>query len=134
MINGVSYYMFFGGGAGVEFGDIAIASAAFFVISVFLYMLVPNTIVFRYFDIGFIISVLVAGLIVGVMYAHELVDERVKSIAKILVLSAVLLALFTVGMVLTEAREQIVLNWVVGGPFAFIGLYVGPMFRKPKIS
>jgi len=134
MINDVSYQIFFGGGDGVEFGDIAIASAAFFVISVFFYMLFPNTIVFNYIDIGFIISVLVAGLIVGIMYAHKLVDERVKSIAKILVLSAVLFALFTVGMVLTEAREQIVLSWVVGGPFAFIGLYVGSMLRKPKRS
>ena len=134
MINDVSYHIFFGGGGSVEFGDIAIASATFFVISVFLYMLLPNTIIFNYIDMGFIISVLVAGLIVSIMYAHKLVDQRVKSIAKILVLSAVLIALFTVGMVLTDAREQIVLSWFVGGPFAFIGLYVGSMLRKPKRS
>jgi hypothetical protein len=29
---------------------------------------------------------------------------------------------------------QIVLSWVVGGPFAFIGLYAGSMLRKPQKS
>jgi len=85
--------------------------------------------------------------------------EKAKSIAKILVLSAVLLAFFTVGMTFMDwdtyaeagaghpglastadeflpgipywATIEIVLSWVIGGPFAFVGLYVGSMLRKP---
>ena len=144
----------------MEFGDAAFASATFFVISIFLYLLPPIAIIFQFIDVSFIVSVLVAGLIVGVIYAHKLVTGKVKSIAKILVLSAVLLAFFTVGMTFLDwdtyvaagtghpglaenAAEfllgmpywitiQIVLSWVVGGPFAFIGLYAGSMLRKPK--
>jgi len=146
----------------VEFGDIVIATATFFVISVLFYLMPPIATIFQYVNVSFILSVLVAGLIVGVIYAHKLVTKRIKSIAKILILSAVLLAFFTASMIFTDwntyveagaghpglastAAEfllgmpywtamQIVLSWAVGGPFAFIGLYVGSMLRKPKKS
>ena len=102
---------------------------------------------------------LVAGLIVGIIYAHKSGTEKAKLIAKILVLSAVFLAFFTAGMtfmdwdtyaeagaghpgIASTADEfllgipwttiEIVLSWVIGGPFAFVGLYVGSMLRKPK--
>jgi len=144
----------------LEFGDIVIATATFFVVSVLFYLLPPIAIIFQYIDVSFIISVLVSGLLVGAIYAHKLVTQKIKSIAKILVMSAVLLAFFTVGMTFidwntyveagtghpglaTTAAEfllgmpywtamQIVLSWVLGGPFAFIGLYAGSLLRKPK--
>jgi len=146
----------------VEFGDTAIATATFFVISIFFYLMPPIYMIFQYIDVSFIISVLVSGLVVGVIYAHKLGTEKVKSIVKILVLSAVLLAFFNLGMTFTDwntyaqaavghpgtaatADEflqlmpywttiEIVLGWVIGGPFAFVGLYLGSMVRKSKAS
>jgi len=143
----------------VEFGDIILSSATFFVISVFLYLLPPFGIIFQYASVSYIISVLFAGIIVGVMYAHKLVDEKIKSTLKIMVVSAVLLAFFTASITFTDwdtyqaaganhpdavtsAAEfliqvpywtvfQIVIEWLVGGPFAFVGIYVGSLLRKP---
>lgn len=120
----------------------------------------PIAFIFQYVNVGFIISVLVAGLIVGVVYAHKLGDKKIKSIAKILVLSGVALAFFTTTITFTDwntyiqaggshpglaetAAEfivempywtvmQIVVSWAVGGPFAFIGLYIGSLLRKFK--
>jgi len=93
------------------------------------------------------------------MYAHKLVDEKIKSTLKIMVVSAVLLAFFTASITFTDwdtyqaaganhpdavtsAAEfliqvpywtvfQIVIEWLVGGPFAFVGIYVGSLLRKP---
>jgi hypothetical protein len=143
----------------VEFGDIVLASATFFVVTVFLYLLPSFGEIFQYANITYIISVLVAGIIVGIMYAHKLVDDKIKSIFKILVVCAVLLAFFTAILtftdwdtyqaaganhpdVVTSAEEfllqvpywtvfQIVIEWLVGGPFAFVGIYVGSMLKKP---
>ena len=142
----------------MEFGDIVLASATFFVVTVFLYLLPSFGVIFQYASITYIISVLIAGIIVGVMYAHKLTDSKIKSIFKILVVSAVLLAFFIASItftdwdtyqaaganhpdVVTSAEEfllqvpywtvfQIVIEWLVGGPFAFIGLYVGSLLRK----
>ena len=144
----------------MEFGDIALAAAVFFVVSVFFYLMPPIAVIFQYISVSFILSVLVAGLITGFTYAHKIADKRIKSIAKILALSAVALAFFTTTMTFTDystyvaaganhpgsvstAAEfllampywmaiQIVVGWLVGGPFAFIGLYAGSMLRMPK--
>jgi len=144
----------------MEFGDIVLATAVFFVISIFFYLMPPIVVIFEYVSISFILSVLVAGVIAGFTYAHKIADKRIKSIAKILALSAVVLAFFTATMTFTDwdtyvaagathpgsvssaadfllampywMAVQIVLEWLVGGPFAFIGLYVGSMLRKPK--
>jgi hypothetical protein len=150
------------GGERVEFGDTAFATATFFVISIFFYLMPPIFMIFQYIDVSLIISVFVAGLIVGAIYAHKLGNEKVKSVLKILVLSAVLLAFFNVGMTFTDwntytqaaaghpniattadeflqlmpywTTVEIVLGWVIGGPFAFLGLYLGSMVRKSKTS
>jgi flagellar biosynthesis protein FlhB len=142
----------------VEFGDIVLASATFFVVTVLFYLLPPFGIIFQYTSVSFVLSVLAAGLIVGFMYAHKLTVEKIKSIFKILAVSAVLLAFFTASMTFTDwttyqaaggshpeavttAEEfllqvpywtvsQIVIEWLVGGPFAFIGLYAGSLTRK----
>ena len=146
----------------MEFGDIVLATAVFFVISVFFYLMPPIAIVFQYVSVSFVLSVLIAGLIAGFTYAHKIADKRIKSIAKILALSAVTLAFFTATMTFTDWNTyaaagathpgsvstaadfllampywtaiQIALEWLVGGPFAFIGLYAGSMLRKPKTS
>lgn len=143
----------------MEFGDIVLAAATFFVVTVFLYLLPPFVVIFQYTTVTYIISVLIAGVIVGIMYAHKLSTETVKSIFKILAVSAVLLAYFTAAITFTDwgtyqaaganhpgavdtAEEfliqmpywtvfQIVVEWLVGGPFAFIGLYLGSLLRKP---
>ena len=142
----------------MDFGDTIFATATFFVVSLFFYLLPPIAVIFQYVSVSFILSVMVAGLIVGVMYAHKLSDERIKSIAKILVLCGVVLAFFTVSLTFTDwgtyqaaganhpgsvtnaedfllempywVAIQIVLEWVIGGPFAFIGVYVGSMLRR----
>ena len=142
----------------MEFGDIALASATFFVVTVFLYLLPPLGVIFQYASVSYIISVFFAGIIVGVMYAHKLEKQKIKSILKIMVVSAVLLAFFTASITFTEwdtyqaaganhpdvvtsAVEfllqvpywtvfQIVIEWLIGGPFAFVGIYVGSILRK----
>ncbi|MCW4034169.1 MAG: hypothetical protein NWF03_02265, partial [Candidatus Bathyarchaeota archaeon] len=86
----------------MDFGDTVFATATFFVVSLFFYLLPPIAVIFQYVSVSFILSVMVAGLIVGVMYAHKLSDERIKSIAKILVLSGVVLAFFTVSLTFTD--------------------------------
>ena len=146
----------------MEFGDIALATAVFFVLSVLFYLMPPIAVIFQYVSVSFILSVLVAGLVAGFTYGHKIADQRIKSIAKILALSAVVLAFFAANMnfldwttyqaagadhpgVVATADEfllmmpyvtvlQIVLSWIVGGPFAFIGLYAGSMLRKHKKS
>ena len=142
----------------MEFGDTVLASATFFVVTVMLYLLPPCGVIFQYASVSYILSVMFAGIIVGIMYAHKLVDEKIKSIFKILLVSAVLLAFFTASLTFTDwdtyqaaganhrdgvttAEEfllqvphwtvfQIVIEWVVGGPFAFIGVYVGSLLKK----
>ena len=142
----------------MEFGDTVLASATFFVITVFLYLLPPFGVIFQYASVSYIISVLFAGMIVGVMYAHKLADEKIKSILKVMVVSAVTLAFFTASLTFTDwgtyqaaganhpdgvttAEEfllqvpywtvfQIVVEWLVGGPFAFVGMYMGSILRK----
>ncbi len=86
----------------MEFGDTVLASATFFVVAVFLYLLPPFGVIFQYTSVSYIISVLFAGIIVGVMYAHKLADEKIKSTLKIMVVSAVLLAFFTASITFTD--------------------------------
>ncbi len=144
----------------MEFGDAVFAAAVFFIVSLLFYLMPPIAVIFQYVSISFILSVLVAGVIAGYTYGHKMGDNRIKSVAKILVLSAVVLAFFTAILTfkdwgtyvaaganhpeaVTSAADfilampywvalQIVLSWAIGGPFAFIGLYVGSTLRKPK--
>ena len=137
----------------MEFGDLVLAAAVFFVISMFFYLIPPIAVIFQYTNVSFLLSVFVAGLVTGAIYSHKIMDDRLKSIVKILVLSAVVLAFFTAimtfkdwhtyvaaganhpGFVETAAEFLILLpywtavgiciEWVIGAPFAFVGLYVG---------
>jgi len=134
----------------VDFGDIVLALATFFVVNVFLYLLPPFGVIFQYTSVSYFVSVFFAGLIVGVMCAHKLADEKIKSIFKVLAVSAVLLAFFTASLTFTDwdtyqaaganrpygitrAEDfllqvpywtvfQLVIEWIVGGLFAFIGM------------
>ena len=146
----------------MDFGDLVLATAVFFVVSIIFYLMPPIAVIFQYVSVSFILSVLIAGLVAGFFYGHKMADKRIKSIAKILVLSGVVLAFFTAAITfhdwgtylaagadhpgaVSTADEfvlmmpywtvlQIVLSWIVGGPFAFIGLYAGSILRKPKAS
>ena len=146
----------------MEFGDLVLATSVFFVISMFFYLMPPIFVIFQYASVSFLLSVFIAGLVTGVVYGHKLIEKRFKSIMKILVLSAVLLAFFTATMTFKDwntyvaagashpgsvesAEEFLVLlpywiaveiciEWLVGGPFALAGLYSGSKFRKPKAN
>jgi hypothetical protein len=144
----------------MEFGDFVFATAVFFVISMFFYLIPPIAVIFQYTTVSFLLSVFIAGLVTGVIYGHKIKDSKLKSILKILVLSAVLLAFFTAIMTFKDwntylaaganhpefvetAEEFLILlpywiavevciEWVIGGPFAFVGLFIGSKVREMK--
>lgn len=146
----------------MEFGDLVLASAVFFVVSMFFFLMPPIIVIFQYTSVSFLLSVLIAGLVTGLIYGHKMIENRLKSIVKILVLSAVILAFFTAIMTFKDwntylaagvnhpgsvqtAEEfliqlpywtavEICIEWVVGGPFALVGLYIGSKVRGSKTS
>jgi hypothetical protein len=117
---------------GLKFGDVVTAVASLTVIYILLHtvllaVLVP---VNSYWapDVAGLVSVLLASLIVGYVFAVKIHEEwRIGAIGRIVVLSTVVLA-FTRTLLLTEML--VVLDVVIDLVFGFIGLYVSSMRNK----
>ena len=142
----------------MDFGDTVYATATVVVISVLLF--VPMDLVFglELWFVGRAVSVFIAGLIAGLIYAGKLADARLVSIAKVIVLGAIVIMFLTFGILsvatfhdvsseanpvdtwttlqwaslMTYAFRQIFFYVVLLDSVAFIGLYAGSMLRKPK--
>jgi uncharacterized SAM-binding protein YcdF (DUF218 family) len=86
----------------VEFGDTVYATATVVAISILL--IVPMDMVFglELWLVGRVIAVLIAGLITGLIFAGKLAEARVVSIAKIMVLAAIVIMFIVVGMMGAE--------------------------------
>jgi hypothetical protein len=150
----------------LKFGDVVTAVASLVVIaalldSVLLAVFIPM-ISHAGFDVAGILSILVASLIVGYLFALKIQEEsRVRAIGSIVVLSAVVLMFFVMALLadplvspaIKDALSSIFstggwtnYDWAVGTlavvamnvvyalVFGFIGLYAGSMLRKPKKS
>jgi len=156
----------------LKFGDVvmAVATAAviFVLISFLLDMaLFPAIGYYWGLNVGFIVSIFLATLIIGYIFAAQIWEARMKAIAKITILAAVLM-MFTVVIEVaalgtywtTWVHEtyldsnpganpsvfdwyaigsmylgsQVVLNVVIVLVLAFIGLYIGSMFKRPAKS
>jgi len=112
-------------------------------------------------NVGAIVSILLTALIVGYVFAGKIWESRMEAIAKITVLSAVLMAFFVTmtlaatdwPAVVREAYEgathtafewhvieqvallaQIFLNVIIVIVLGFIGLYIGSMLKRPEKS
>lgn len=84
----------------MEFGDTVYALATVSTISILLF--VPMDMVFG-LDLwiaGRLIAVLIAALITGLIFARKLAEERIVSIAKIMVLAAVLIMFLELGLLI----------------------------------
>jgi MFS family permease len=142
----------------VDFGDTVYATAAVVVISMLLF--VPMDLVFglELWLVGRGVSVFIAALVVGLVFAGKLADKRIVSIAKIIVLGAVVVMFLTFGILnaatfhdvsseanpvdtwttlqwaslMTYAFRQVFFHVVLLDSVAFVGLYVGSMLGKPK--
>ena len=81
----------------MDFGDTVYATATVSTISVLLF--VPLDIVFGMdlYLVGRLLSVLIAALITGVIFAGKLADAKILSIAKIMVLAAVVIIFVEIG-------------------------------------
>jgi hypothetical protein len=142
----------------VDFGDTVYATATVVVISVLLF--VPMDLVFglELWFVGRAVSVFIAALIAGLIYAGKLADARIVSIAKVIVLGAIVIMFLTFGILsiatvhdfsseanpvdtwttlqwaslMTYTFRQIFFYVVLLDSVAFMGLYAGSMLRKPK--
>ena len=111
-----------------------------------------------------IVGSLIAGLIVGLIFAGKIAKDRIKSIARIVILGIVVLSFWTLAIngaytdytayqessvghvgAYTTAWEwmsqmsyflmaRVLLGVAISAPLWFIGLYVGSMLSKPKTS
>ena len=142
----------------MDFGDTVYATATVVVISVLLF--VPMDLVFglELWFVGRAVSVFIAALIAGLIYAGKLADARIVSIAKVIVLGAIVIMFLTFGILsiatvhdfsseanpvdtwttlqwaslMTYTFRQIFFYVVLLDSVAFMGLYAGSMLRKPK--
>ena len=82
----------------MDFGDTVYATATVSAISVLLF--VPMDMVFGtdLYLVGRFLSVLIAALITGVIFAGKLADAKVLSIAKVLVLATVVIMFVEIGI------------------------------------
>ena len=82
----------------MDFGDTVYATAAVVVISVLLF--VPMDLVFgvELWFVGRAVSVFIAALVVGLVFARKLADRRTVSIAKIILLGAIVIMFLTFGI------------------------------------
>jgi hypothetical protein len=144
----------------VEFSDTVYAMAT--VVTISLLLFVPMDMVFGLdlWLVGRAISVLIAAFITGLIFARPLAEARVISIAKILVLGAVVLIFLTFGTLslatfkdvsseanpvdtwtnlqwadlMTYAFKQIFFYIVLMDALAFVWIYIGSLLRKPAKS
>jgi hypothetical protein len=152
----------------LKFGDVVMAVATAAVIMVLISFLLDIALVpaIGYYwgiNVGFIVSFFLASLITGYIFAAQIWEARMKAIAKITVLAAVLI-MFTVVIQVAALGtywttwvhqtyldanpganpstfdwyaiasmylgSQVVLNVVLVLVLAFIGLYIGSMFKR----
>jgi hypothetical protein len=153
-----------GGGERLKFSDVVTAVASLVVVDTLL-----NSVLLAVFvpvmsaggtDVAFIISFLVASLIVGYVFALKIQEEsRRGAIGSIVVLSTVVVMLAVIAFIASPLASPAVkeslnsmfntsgwtnydwfdaafmvvaLNMVYALVFSFIGLYAGSMLRKPK--
>jgi hypothetical protein len=121
----------FKGGEKVEFGDEVIAASSLFVLSLFLFLILPFFEVSYALTVGWVLSVLISALIVGFMFAKKMAAARIKSSVDVVVLIIVVTAFFNLYMAGPDL-QSLAIGAVVRGVFSFIGLYAGSMLRKPK--
>ena len=159
----------------MKFGDVVMAVATAAVIMVLISFLLDMVLVqaMGYYwglNVGAIISIFLATLITGYIFAGKIWEARMKAVAKITILAAALMML----TVVTEAAAlgtywttwvhdtyinanpdalvhppstsdwyaigsmylgiQVVVNVVIVLVLAFVGLYIGSMFRRPAKS
>lgn len=144
----------------MNFEDVAYAVSALFVF--YLLITVPINILMSYMNpemrviLGTVLSGLIPSLLVGLVFARKIVNDKLQSIAKILVVVAVLIGLFLpniVGFVdwsiyhagnpnismqgndfmlfmSGQTFTYIALNLLFLMPAMLIGLFVGLSFRK----
>jgi hypothetical protein len=156
----------------LKFGDVVMAvatAAVIFVLIAFLldWVLISAVGYFWGMNVGAIISIFLATLITGYIFAAQIWEARMKAIAKITILAAALM-MFTVivevaalgtywaawvnetyldanpganpsafdwyGIASSYLGSQVVLNVVLVLVLAFIGLYIGSMFKRPAKS
>jgi hypothetical protein len=157
------------GGDRLKFGDVVMAVATATVVMVLIqfllgWILVPTMGYYWGFNVDAIISVFLAALITGYIFAGKIWESRMKAIAKITILAAFVM-MFTVVMETaalgvrwdawvqeaytgtppssafewyaveaTFLGSQIVLNMVIVLVLGFIGLYIGSMLKRPAKS
>jgi hypothetical protein len=153
----------------LKFGDVVMAVATAAVIMVLIqfllgWILVPAMGYFWGINVDAIISIFLATLITGYVFAAKIWESRIKAIAKITILGAAFMMLIAVmqvaalsgdwtawvkasytGTTPSSASEwyavesmylssQVVLNVVLVLVLAFIGLYIGSMLKRPAKS
>jgi hypothetical protein len=149
----------------LKFGDVVTAVASLVVISILydsalLAVSVPMIMIRWGTVVAGILSILVASLIVGYLFAVKIQEEsRGGAIGSIVVLSTVVLTFFTMALLanplaspaIKESLDSmfstsgwtnydwfvamvmvVALEAVIALVFGFIGLYAGSMLRKPK--
>jgi hypothetical protein len=159
----------------MKFGDVVMAVATWAVIMILITFLLDIVLVqavgyYLGLNIGSIISVFLAALITGYIFAGKIWEARMKAIAKITILAASLMMFavvmevaalgtfwkewvhdayidanpdalvhlpskfdwFAIGSIYLGV--QVVVNVVIVLVLAFIGLYVGSMFKRPAKS
>lgn len=149
----------------MKFGDVVTAVASLVVISILydsalLAVSVPMIMIRWGTVVAGILSILVASLIVGYLFAVKIQEEsRRGAIGRIVVLSTVVLTFFTMALLanplaspaIKESLDSmfstsgwtnydwfvvmvmvVALEAVIALVFGFIGLYAGLMLRKPK--
>jgi hypothetical protein len=149
----------------LKFGDVVTAVASLVVISILydsalLAVSVPMIMIRWGTVVAGILSILVASLIVGYLFAVKIQEEsRRGAIGRIVVLSTVVLTFFTMALLanplaspaIKESLDSmfstsgwtnydwfvvmvmvVALEAVIALVFGFIGLYAGLMLRKPK--
>ena len=149
----------------MKFGDVVTAVASLVVISILydsalLAVSVPMIMIRWGTVVAGILSILVASLIVGYLFAVKIQEEsRRGAIGSIVVLSTVVLTFFTMALLanplaspaIKESLDSmfstsgwtnydwfvamvmvVALEAVIALVFGFIGLYAGSMLRKPK--
>jgi hypothetical protein len=156
----------------LKFGDAVLAVATATVIMVLIsflldWILISTISYYWAMNVGAIISIFLATLITGYIFAGKIWENRMKTIAKITILAAALM-MFTVVMEVAALENdwstwvhntyldanpgaipsasdwyaiesmylgsQVVLNVVIVLVLAFIGLYIGSMFKRPANS
>jgi hypothetical protein len=138
----------------LKFGDVILAVALMAVIfvllySVFIIALIPSMYSYTGQDVRALIAMLVAGLLVGFLFAGKMQEEsKIRAVGKIAVMFAfvtlliMLMGFFGSSYYIAWTKEtlqgklvtvfNLAINVVLALVLGFIGLYAGSMLRKPK--